>query len=270
MKDLRLIPDINRLSVLAALILLAYAVMPFVNLPEISITRNLFGVQLDYTFNFSTYISILVPALSAAGSYWLLNTHPAWKEDRYRMQHSILPALTAWVIGQPLVRLPNSPQWWVVFSLGGVLLMLVFVAEYVVVDLKSDQHVIAASVLRAISFALYLFLAIALRSAGLRLYLLLPALVIPLFLVLLRTFYLQTSGKWLLNWSFGITVLIAQVALGFHYLPIAPLTYGLALIGLLYALSDMAIAYESGLPWRKTWPGSAVMLAVFVLLAFLL
>jgi hypothetical protein len=82
-----------------------------------------------------------------------------------------------------------------------MLLILVFVAEYIVFDLSDARHVPAIVGLTAVSFALYLILIIAVRAAGLRLYLLLPALVIPIGLVSLRTLYLRLGGRWCLGWA---------------------------------------------------------------------
>ena len=119
-------------------------------------------------------------------------------------------------------------------------------------------------------FALFLFLTIALRSAGLRLYLLLPALFITTLLLLLRTLFLQVSNKWLLNWSFGIAFITSQLAVGMHYLPLSPITYGFLLVGPTYALTDIAIAIESGRSLRSLWIEPLIMLGIFLFLAWII
>lgn len=270
MKDKKVIsPLLDRLSLLSAIILLAYALTPFVNLPEISSTWRLLGVILEFNINFQTYISILLPALAAVGTYWLIDIHPSRKMDQYALHHSILPAVTAWVIGLPLTQQLSPYQRGIVFALGGSLLLVVFAAEYIVVDPTSEYHTIASGILKALSLALYLFLAIAVQSAGLRLYLSVPALTIPALLVLLRTFYLQSGGKWLLGWSIGITLIIGQMSLVLHYLPVSPLTFGLLLIAPFYTLLDFAISQQQTIHWQGALIGPGVISIILIILAFL-
>ena len=259
----------DRLSVLAAIILMAYAVTPFVDIPTVSNSLSLFGILLEFQINFNTYVSILVPALAAVGTYWLIETHPARQKEKYPLLHSILPALTAWVIGLPFSGALYPAQRWVVFALGGALLLIVFLAEYIVVDPQDERHTIAAGILKALSLALFLFLAIAVRAAGLRLYLLLPALAIPALLVLLRTFYLQTGGEWLTGWAIGATLILGQFVTAMHYLPVTPLQFGLFLDAALYAVIDFAIAIYEQRSLRQAVIGPGLIIVILVLLAFL-
>lgn len=247
------LPDTNQLSVLAATILLAYALTPFVRVPESSLVIRLpFGI---YTFqaNFSGIVSLLTSALAAVGTDWLLRSHPH-KGDHPTWPHILLPALTAWTIGLPLSTLAVGLQWWVVFAMGGGLLAFVFIAEYIVVDFHDIRHGPATIGLTALSFALYLVLAIAVRASSLRLYLLLPLLAIPLALVCLRTMFLRAGGIWHISWTFAIVVVVAEVAAGLQYLPLSPLAYGLVLTALAYGLISTASAIEEG----RTWPGLLV------------
>jgi hypothetical protein len=263
------LPDINHLSILAAVILLIYALMPFVNIPVSRLSLRVFGVIFDFQINYNTFVSALAAAISAVGAYWLVQSHSQSKPGG-NIQHIILPALTAWVIGLPLRSIRFSPQWWVVFALGGALLILVYIAEYIVVDFTNEWHAIAAGVLKVISFALFLLLAIALRAAQLRLYLVLPALVIPLALVALRTLYLQ-AGKWLGAWAAGIAIIAGQFVIGFQYLPITPLSFGLLLLGPAYALTDIAASYQDQESWKGVWIGPLIILALlwgFALIAW--
>ena len=129
----RNLPDAERLSVLAATILLAYALARFVNLPGYELAIQLPGVYLSVEINVRTFVTLLVAGLTASGADWLLRDHPALG-DRSTLEHWLLPALTAWVIGIPLFQTPPGPIWWAGFALGGGLLMLVLVAEYIAVD----------------------------------------------------------------------------------------------------------------------------------------
>jgi len=255
------LPDVNRLSVLAASILLVYALTPFLQIPETSLSIQLPGFFFQLPLTVYTLVSVLVAVLAAAGASWLLNDHPRLGDQR-TYQHWLLPALTAWAIGVPLQTLEIGLQWWAVFAFGGVLLVLVFVAEYIVVDIGDERQAPASVGLIAVSFALYLTLAIALRASGVRLYLLLPTLVPAVALVVARALYLRLGGRWCWYWAAGIALAVGQVALGLHYWPVQPLSYGLAVTGPAYALTSLASAIEEERARNTLWIEPVVWLAL--------
>jgi len=113
------------------------------------------GLYLSVPVNVQILVAFVVAALTAIGADWLLRDHPALRRRR-TLEHWLLPALTAWVIGMPLFQLPLSPLWCGGFALGGALLILVLVAEYIVVDSEDARQAPAAAVLTAVSFALFL------------------------------------------------------------------------------------------------------------------
>ena len=207
--------------------------------------------------------------MAVVGTDWLLQTHPGYS-GRTRITHLFLPGLTAWVIGVPLSRLKVGPGWWVVFGLGGVLLVLVFLAEYIAVDLQDIRIVPAGVGLTALSFTLYLVLAVAIRGAGLRLFLVLLGITPTMFLVALRTLYLRLDGRWCWAWAIGLALIIAQVGLGLHYLPLSPLRYGLILTGTAYSLTSLAGAFVENRSGRGLWLDPVITGGVFLLAAALI
>lgn len=255
------LPDTNRLSVLAATILLAYALLPFVKIPETRFAFEVSGILFTYQLSLTTITSLLNSALAAAGTDWLLRGHPHLGRQK-TFQHWLLPALTTWVIGVPLGTLAVGWQWWTVLAFGGLLLVLVLVAEYIAVDLNDVRHTPAAIGLTAVSFALFLILAITLAAAGSRLYVLLPWLMLAIFLVALRTLYLRLGGRWCFSWSLGVALVVAQAAAGLHYWPISPLRFGLLVLGFAYALTSAAGAIEEKRSWRTLWIEPAVMVVI--------
>ena len=265
-------PDFDRLSVVAATIMLAYAMTRYLAIEPIGLSYQFIGIQFAFQINFKTIVSILVAGLAAAGSDWLLRDHPvmkqAYKNWRSTLQHWILPGLTAWVIGVPLNNLSTSPDWWIIFGMGGVLLVLVFIAEYSVVDVSDIQHPLATIGLTAISFALFLILAIAVRSADFRLYLMFPALFVAIWLVSLRALYLRLNGRWFFLWATIIAAVIGQISMALHYWPLQPVRFGLLLLGPAYALTNIAGNMQSGKPWRKWVLEPAVMLLMIWAFAF--
>ncbi len=261
------LPEANQLSVLVSTILLAYALTPFVKIPALD-----FGISLpigvfSFSINFLTIVSVLVAALAGVGSDWLLRSHPHLEKSS-TIPHILLPTMTAWVIGIPLSTLGFGVSWWALYAIGGVLLVMVFIAEYITVDFSDIRFAPAAIGLTALSFALFLILAITLRAAGTRLYLALPGLAVPVFLVALRTIYLRSNGQWRLAWAVGITLVIAQLAVGLQYLPVTPIGYGLFLVAPAYGLTSFAVLLEEGRPIRSAWLGPSVIVVLLVALGF--
>lgn len=268
MPDHQHMPDTNRLSIVAAAILLAYSLTPFVNVQKTELTLRLPFIILNYTLDINTLVSLFVAAMAGVGSVWLLKGHPHCQGNPFR--HSILPALTAWTIGIPLSNMVIGPQWWAVFGMGGIFLILVLIAEYISTDFNDVRHPLAAIGITALAFAFFLMLTISMRSAGMRLYLLLPALVVILLAVVMRSLYLRLDARWCWHWGFGITLIIAQLAIGFQYLPIRPLSYGLFLLGPAYALTSLAGSIEKNLAFRTAVVEPALILTITVLLGLLM
>jgi hypothetical protein len=260
----RNLPDLNRLSVLAAAILLAYALARFIDIPPRSIEIEFLGVYLPFELNTYTLVAFLVAGLTATGADWLLRDHPQLRQ-KYPVEHWLLPALTAWVIGLPLFQLPLGLSWWLGFFLGAILLMLVLVAEYITVDPNDLRHPIAAAGLTALSFSLFLMLAIAIRFAGWRLVLTLPALTLASYLVSLRTLHLRLKGVWAFVQAGLIAWISAQIIAALHYLPISPLTFGFILIAPVYALTSLMANLMEDVPVRRAVIEPAL---IFTLLLF--
>lgn len=246
----RRLPDADRLSVLAATILLAYAIARLVDLPSREVSVQLPGVFLSFQLNVRTFVALIVAGLTAAGADWLLHDHPS-REKRGTLQHWLLPALTAWVIGLPLFELPQGPIWWGGFALGGGLLMLVLVAEYISVDPHDERQPVAAAVLIAVSFALFLALATALRFESLRLFMVLPALTLGAWIVSLRALHLRLEGHWAVIESGVIAIAIGQFAAALHYWPLSPIAFGLAVLGPAYALTSLIAGVAREIPIRR-------------------
>ncbi len=221
---------------LTATILLAYAIARFVDLPSREFTLQLPGVFLAWQLNANTIVGVLVAGLTATGADWLLREHPSL-EGKSTLEHWILPALTALVFGVSLKNLPTGVVWWVFFGVGGLLLILVLIAEYIAVDAQDLRHPAAAAGLTALSFALYLILTITLRASGARLLFLLPAVVPIAGLVFLRAAHLRLGGRWYFRQAAALALIIGQIAAALHYWPITPISYGLALFGPAYALT---------------------------------
>lgn len=269
MDDHRHLPDVDRLSVVIALILIAYSTTAFVHLPTRSIEIQFPGFLLQLNLNYNTLIASLSALLAAAGSDWLLTSHP-FLVKKLRWQHWPLPAFSAIAVGITLGTLPLGPTWWIVFALGAALMAGVLVSEYISTDPYDLRFSFAVIGLTAVSYALFLIITISIVGAGFRLYILLSALVPTVFLVAARTLFLRLGGKWSLGWAGGITLILTQIAAALYYLPLTPLQLSMCLLGLLYGLIAIAVNLEEKRSGQATWIEPVLMTVCFIVLGFLL
>lgn len=256
MENENLFPPANRLSVLLASILLAYALSQFVNIESQIIPIQFLGVLLPVQIEFNTLVSFTVAGMTATGTDWLLRAHPRLG-DKSTVPHWMLPALTAWIISIPLSNLPFNPGWWGAFALGGLFLLLVLIAEYIAVDLEDNRQPIAAVSLSALAYTMFLILAISVGSIEMRLFVKLPMLFFGTALVSLRAINLQ-SGQWQYAEA-GITALVVtQISAVLHYTAISPIGFGLAVLGPIYAINNfiLNVNSEEGLRQAVIGPGA--------------
>lgn len=263
------LPDANRLSMVAAIILLAYAMARFINLPIRQFSLQLPGVFLSVNLEIRTLVVIMVAGLTAAGADWLLHDHPGLGK-RSTFEHWLVPALTSMVISLPLFQLPLGPIWWAGVLLGGAFLMLVLLAEYLVVNPDDPRQPPAASGLTILSFTLFLLMAVSLRTASVRLFLTIPALVIAGWLVCLRTLHLRLHGIWALLQSSIIAILLGQMATALFYMRLTPVSFGLALIGAAYGLTSLIAGVAEGADLRQAVIEPGIVSLILWLAAFLL
>ncbi|MEA3327903.1 MAG: hypothetical protein U9R53_11470 [Chloroflexota bacterium] len=265
------LPEINRLSIVSAAIMLAFALTHLIKFPAQSYSFTLFGILLEFILDFSTITTILTIFLAATGMQWLIISHPNW--DRYNVrwasaQNWIVPVLTTLVIGVALNAFAGGPSWWVVYLLGSVLLVAVFIAEYNIIAVEDVRHPMAVVGLTALSFALYLLLAIALFSSNLRLYIRLPLLVISAMMVISRSLYLRLRN-WEMIWAAVGSLIVSEIAVGLNYLPFTPIQNGMILVGMAYALTSFVIGIKENRQSTAFWVEPVFMLVLMILISFI-
>lgn len=262
-------PDADRLSVVAAVIMLAYALNRFMEIPTRLLELQLPGLYLEFEINDSILTALLVAGLAAAGTDWLLRDHPGRNNQRV-LPHTLLPAVTALVIGIPLNQMTFGISWWGGLLAGTILLVLVLVAEYIVIDTQDTRQPLAAASLSAVAFAIYLVLATTLRGAGTRLFFILPALMAATWLVSIRSLYLRLHGLWVVYESAIIALIVGQLAAAIHYLPLTPLRFGLILLGPAYALTSLFSGLIEEKPPQKLLIEPAIVMGIAWLGALIL
>ena len=274
----RYLPDPNQLGVVTATVLLTYALTRLVNVPGINVSIQLPGFYFAYRLTIGTAMTLMAAGLTASDMDWLLRTHPSFHslptskimQSERTLEHWLLPALTAFIIGVLLDILPTGQLWWVGFTFGSLILISVFMAEYIAVDTAAPLYALASAGLTALSYALFLLFIIALRLGGARLFLIVPAVFFAAGLVTLRTLHLRLGNRWEFHWAFGIGLISAQLAAGLHYWPLTTLQYGLILLGPLYALTELATNLGEDVPLRNAMTEPGVILgALWVASIFL-
>src|SRR5579859_2074764 len=166
MQPARRLPQSDRLSVLTAVIILAYALTRVLDLPSRAVHTTLFGSALGFDLNGQFLMLVLVAALISAGSDTVVRSHPrlADRPHQTTVIHWILPGASALVLGAALNLLPDGLLWWLGLAVSALVLMAVLIAEYVVVDRADPAWDVAALGLTALAYALALVLFALLRS----------------------------------------------------------------------------------------------------------
>ena len=238
-------PEIKKLSILIATVLLVYALARFITIPESDIAIQLLGVYISLNLNIRTVIDIIVIGLTASGSYWMLIDHPYTREQKI-YNHLLLPALSAWVIGFPIIQLPFSPLWLMSYLVGGFVFALVLYAEFITIDLDDIRQPVAVVLLTAVSFTIYLTMIIVLRNQATRLIIILPAIFLGSMLVSFRTIQLHTHNPRAFLESGTIALISCQISAALHYWPFSPLAYGLAIIAPTYSVTILLLNKAKG------------------------
>jgi hypothetical protein len=264
----RNLPASNQVGVLAASVLLSYALTHLVRGPGLTLALQLPGFYFAYSVTLGTAMTLMASGLTASGMDWLLRGHPGL-EGRKTLEHWLLPALTAFIIGALLDILPAGPAWWIGFASSTVILVAVIIAEYVAVDPGAPLYALASAGLTALSYALFLLFVVALRIGGARLFLVAPAVFFAAALVVLRTLHLRLGGRWEFPWALGIGLISAQLAAGLHYWPLSSLQFGLILLGPLYALTALATSLGEDIPVRNALTEPGIILACLWIAAIL-
>lgn len=265
MKSHYQLPQQNKLSIVAASILISYAVLPFIRVSAQEFSFTIAGVLIPLRINFYNLMSLIAGAIAATGADWMLRDHPLISTHA-TMPHLILPAISAGALGFPLGLLEISIEWWIIMGLGSLLIILIMIAEYISLDSKDSRYPLALMVLSAVSYGLFLLLSIVLRATNSRLYLMLLILT-PFFAFLcLRILHFRLGGRWRFEWTAVITLIIAQCIIAFYYWPLTPVRYGLSFLGPAYALIGITASLEENPDFRKVFYEPLIMLGIIWIL----
>lgn len=262
-------PSPDRMGLLIAAVLLAFALTRLIETPRLNLTLQLLGVSYTFPLTLSSAMTLFASILTAAGMDWLLREHPAFAKKSTR-ENIMLPTLTTFVLGTALALISDSPTWWVGFLFGAILLAIVFTSEYVTINPAATVYAFARASLTALGYALFLILVTSLRYSNVRLFLLIPSVFVVASLISLRILHLDGTDRWDFSWAMGIGIICAQLGAGLHYWILSPVQFGLALTGPLYALIVLSTNLTEEIPLRNAVVNPIIILLLaWVSVAFL-
>lgn len=258
-------PDRDRLSIITAVILLAYALARFVELPSRQISAILFGSSIGIEIDGQVILLLMVAALISTGSDTLIRSHPKFTASFpfAAALHWVLPGATALSLGLLLNLAPQGPVWWLGLVISALLLVLVLVVEFIVVD-PGDRNFRAATFsLTALSYIVALAIFGWLRYTGTRTALSGTSTAALAAVLALRLFILNGA-------SFPRSVIFAAVVglvcgeamWGLNYWRVTPVGAGVLALVLFYALHGLAQQHLLGQLTRRVVVEFAVIGAI--------
>jgi hypothetical protein len=221
-------PDRNRLSILTAVIVLAYALARFLELPSRALSSTFLGSALGFELDGALLMQVLVAALICSGADTLFRSHPA-HIGRSTLVHWILPGALALVLGAVLNRLPMGALWLGGMTLAAMVLGAVLVAEYTLLDRADPAWEWATVGITALTYGVAATLFVFLHNL---------------------------STRALVSASIGgvVASLLAARLFLLHDAPLYRAGLYAALVGLIVAQTMWAVSY-----WRTTSFGAAIV-----------
>lgn len=265
-------PDRDRLSVITAVIVLAYALARFAELPSREISAVLFGSKIGLELNGQLMLLLMVAALISTGSESLIRSHPKSVRGYSRTAaHWILPGWTALGLGLLLELAPTGPVWWLGMALSAFLLVVVLVAEYTAVDPEDPAYRVAALGLTALTFIVALALLGWSRFTGTRAAISSTFTAAMAGSLALRLFLLNggTFGRSALCAAI-VGLVLGEAMWALNYWQITPTGAGLLLLVLFYVLQGLLQQHLTGQLNRRAVIEYSVVGAIGLVVAFLL
>ena len=261
-------PRRERLSVVIATIMLAYAISQAINLPANPTPIVIGGIVVPFRFDLNFIVTLAVAGMTATGTDWIIRDHPAVSE-RTTIPHLLLPTLSAWVLSISLNNLADVPFKWLVLIVGGLFLLIVILAEYFVLNPEDYRAPISVAILTAIAYAMILALSVVLESTDQRLIVSVSAVAMGTAVLSLRILQLQTGQSWPWLESIACILFVTQIAAALHYLPLTPLANGVIVLGSLFSIVNFIINLFHEVSFLRAVIESAIPFVLALILALL-
>ena len=222
-------PDRDHLSVMAALVLLSYALTRLVVLPTIFTEFSILGLLVRFEIDTQFIMLTLAAGLTSAGAAWLMQSHPQARAQRSTFEHWVMPGLATLGLGAILARVPLGVGLGIGLALAAGLLIAVLVAEYVVFDPADPRYEVAALGLRILAYLLLSGALFAVFAVGMRAVYGVPIVMLCSSAVVWRLLRLGIPGVRVWRYALLIGLVTAELAWGLHYWPITAIKQALIL-----------------------------------------
>lgn len=239
-------PDLDRLSSLSALLLLAYGSVRLATLPTYTAEVGMLGLVVPIVVNTRLVMLVMAAALSTLGADWLVGSHPALDGRRTPLVKLVVPGLAAVGIGAFLTGIPTGPAFWMGLPLGAAVLMLAFTAEFYVTDREAPHFTSWSLVLHILAYLLLLEIFFAARATALRSIFVVPVSFTTATAVGWRLLSLQADKPEIRDIALIAGWIAAQLSWGLHYLPVRPIQGAILVTLVLYVTLTLMSRYITG------------------------
>ncbi|HSB89066.1 MAG TPA: hypothetical protein VLD63_03455 [Anaerolineales bacterium] len=239
-------PDRDRLSALAALLLLAVTLVRVVTLPELAARLEILGLVVSLRLSSETVLLTLASAVTITGSDWLVRSHPRFPTQGRRVDHLILPGLATLALGLVLTSFPKGTALWIGLPIAAAVLVAVLVGEFLVVDPDDPRAETAALGLRAMGFVVLTLGLTGILGRETRAVFAIPSVAIGATILAWRLLRLRFDPPARWQHALAAGAVAAEVAWALHYWPLPPLPAALALTLLTYLAVGLMDAHAQG------------------------
>lgn len=257
---------------LTAVILLIFVLVSLVSDVVLPISVRFIRFSLDIRLTTMDLLGPVVALIAAVGVYTSISTRSVLS-DRTRVLYLIVPFASTYSLGMLLDSVAFGIGWMVILFFGGILIYSVFYAESFLCDRSDPRSPLAAVLVTALAYAAAAQVFIGIQAASTRLVLLLPVLFGSTALISLRIFYLESSRPEIVWQSVVMALLVSEIGAALYYLPLAPISFGIALFGFYYGAMNVVMVRRSGyslkVAVRKTGWFIATILPVFIYFEFI-
>jgi len=257
----------ERLSIISALIILNYALMPFIYSPQIPVNFSIAGFIIDIHIEYANLMVLSAALFAAIGTYWLLYDHPKIQRNKIIL-HLILPTVIAGVLSIPLNVIEIGSAWWILFGVGSLLIIFTLIAEYYSVDPEVSLFALARIFLIPLSVSILLLISITIRSAGFRLYIQILVLGMVFATIYTRLIALMKAQSNRTIMMFISTLIFMHFIIACHYLPFSSISFGLVLTGFSTFLMIYPFTIDSDKPLQISVRDTALYTLPFFISAF--
>jgi len=237
-------PNRDRLSALAALVLLAVALVRIVSLPELAGRIEILGIAVNLRVSSEMVLLLLASAVTITGSDWLVRSHPRFPTEGRRFDHLILPGLATLALGLVLTSLPEGPGLWIGLPVAAAMLVATLVGEFLVVDPDDPRAETAALGLRAMGTAVLAVGLTGILGRETRAFFAIPSVGAGSVILAWRLLKLGSAPPW--TYAVAVGAVTAEAAWALHYWPLAPLPSALGLTVLTYLAIGLTEAHAQG------------------------